>query len=439
MFLALASICMLLSLFEDRYASLATSLRKLAYSNVETRSTRYHLGGAPFYYLYHDLPKYNLLYVFNAPGVALLFTTTLITSLLLLTNISPLALLMRFVKMFDRLKMSSTDQAKPETKETREVPVPIFTSQTPKETKEAKETKEPAPVSDFMRYVKLRIPALGNNPSQTSPGGDSSSSTAEMLAIHPEQNLKSRPSLSKKEHSDAEAKALEPKVPEPKSEPEPKKAPAATKEPERHTAAETTTPKQRKDAAISAQKVYNGDFSAYQLPTLNHLTNAKKPDHSSLKKDLKRKAEVLEETLLSFGIEAKVGQINCGPTITSFEVQPAIGVKVQKIKALENDIALNMEAKSIRIIAPIPGKAVVGIEVPNAQPEEVGFKEMLAALPAKRTQVQHPCPPRQSCQWRLRYERSNKNAPLHHRRGYGIREIRLYQHHHHVDPPQCTP
>jgi S-DNA-T family DNA segregation ATPase FtsK/SpoIIIE len=82
---------------------------------------------------------------------------------------------------------------------------------------------------------------------------------------------------------------------------------------------------------------------------------------------------------LSFGIEAKVGQINCGPTITSFEVHPAIGVKVQKIKTLDNDIALNMEAKSIRIIAPIPGKAAVGIEVPNSQPQEVGFKDMLLA------------------------------------------------------------
>jgi S-DNA-T family DNA segregation ATPase FtsK/SpoIIIE len=125
--------------------------------------------------------------------------------------------------------------------------------------------------------------------------------------------------------------------------------------------------------------VHNGDFSAFQLPQLNLLTTAKKLDHSSLKKDLRHKAEVLEETLLSFGIEAKVGQINCGPTITSFEVHPAIGVKVQKIKTLENDIALNMEARSIRIIAPIPGKAVVGIEVPNAQAEEVGFKEMMSA------------------------------------------------------------
>ena len=107
------------------------------------------------------------------------------------------------------------------------------------------------------------------------------------------------------------------------------------------------------------------------------IQTPKKIDQVSLKKDLKRQAEVLEETLFSFGIEAKVGQINCGPTITSFEVHPAIGVKVQKIKALDNDIALNMEAKSIRIIAPIPGKAAVGIEVPNSEPQEVGFKDLL--------------------------------------------------------------
>ena len=99
---------------------------------------------------------------------------------------------------------------------------------------------------------------------------------------------------------------------------------------------------------------------------------------------------ILEETLLSFGIEAKVGEINCGPTITSFEVHPAVGVKVQKIKALENDIALNMQAKSIRIIAPIPGKAAVGVEVPSLHPQEVSFKEMLLSLPAKAAQIPHP-------------------------------------------------
>jgi S-DNA-T family DNA segregation ATPase FtsK/SpoIIIE len=121
----------------------------------------------------------------------------------------------------------------------------------------------------------------------------------------------------------------------------------------------------------------SGDFTTYRLPPPSLLNSAKKVDQPSLKKDLRRQAEILEETLMSFGIEAKVGEIHCGPTITSFEVHPAIGVKVQKIKAVENDIALNLQAKSIRIIAPIPGKAAVGVEVPSLCPQEVSFKELL--------------------------------------------------------------
>jgi len=117
---------------------------------------------------------------------------------------------------------------------------------------------------------------------------------------------------------------------------------------------------------------------SYKIPSPNLLSNpTQKVDSPTLKKDLVEQAAVLEETLKSFGIEAKVGEINSGPTITSFEVHPNVGVKVQKIKALENDIALNMQAKSIRIVAPIPGKAAVGVEVPAIHPQEVNFKELL--------------------------------------------------------------
>ncbi len=117
--------------------------------------------------------------------------------------------------------------------------------------------------------------------------------------------------------------------------------------------------------------------SSYLLPSFSLLSNPQQIDHPSLIKDLKKQAEILEDTLKSFGIEAKVGEIHCGPTITLFEVHPAIGVKVQKIKALERDIALNLEAKAIRIIAPIPGKAAVGVEIPSLYPQEVSLKEML--------------------------------------------------------------
>lgn len=139
--------------------------------------------------------------------------------------------------------------------------------------------------------------------------------------------------------------------------------------------------------AISDSEI---DYSNFQLPSTGLLTPATKVDRTSLKENLKVQASTLEEALSSFGIEAKVGNIHCGPTITLFEVHPAVGVKVQKIKALENDIALNMRAKSIRIIAPIPGKAAVGIEVPNPMPQEVGFKELFEAYQGGTKKLQIP-------------------------------------------------
>lgn len=131
-----------------------------------------------------------------------------------------------------------------------------------------------------------------------------------------------------------------------------------------------------------AEKICEGNplpkkSSSYKAPPSTLLSSPSLVDQPMIKKELKKQAEILEETLKSFGIDAKVGNIHSGPTIISFEVHPSIGVKVQKIKALENDIALNLQAKSIRILAPIPGKAAVGVEIPSLYPQEVSFKEML--------------------------------------------------------------
>jgi len=146
----------------------------------------------------------------------------------------------------------------------------------------------------------------------------------------------------------------------------------------------------KRTIAIRAQRVVNGDYAHFKVPPSNLLRNPQKVDLSSLKRDLRRQAERLEETLLSFGIEAKVDDIHCGPSITSFEVQPSVGVKVQKIKALESDIALNLQARSIRIIAPIPGKAAVGIEIPSIIQQEVSFKELLIAYQQRKQKAQIP-------------------------------------------------
>ncbi len=90
-------------------------------------------------------------------------------------------------------------------------------------------------------------------------------------------------------------------------------------------------------------------------------------------------AEHLVRTLRSFGVETRIVDINRGPTVTRYELQPCAGVKISKITALADDIALNLAAGNVRIEAPIPGKAAVGIEVPNKDKRTVGIREILEA------------------------------------------------------------
>jgi DNA segregation ATPase FtsK/SpoIIIE, S-DNA-T family len=235
-------------------------------------SLRHYLGGVPLYYLYHDLPRYNMERLLGNLGVGITFTLTTFISFMFLTNIKIVDVIQKIMQ------------------EKEEIALPIFDAEQIEKSL-SKPTPPPAPVKD----PEIRIKTL----------------------LEKEEKKQSRPART--------------------------------------------------------------SSGGYEIPPPSLLTNAKKVDQPLLKKELKRQAEILEETLLSFGIEAKVGDINCGPTITSFEIHPAVGVKVQKITALENDIALKLQAKSIRIIAPIPGKAAVGIEIPSPYPQEVSFKEMLIA------------------------------------------------------------
>lgn len=119
----------------------------------------------------------------------------------------------------------------------------------------------------------------------------------------------------------------------------------------------------------------------YKVPPMdllnpNSLLKLNKED----KRDLINSANKLEETLSSFGVEAKVNQVTKGPSVTRFELQPNAGVKVSKIVNLADDIALNLAAPGVRIEAPIPGKAAVGIEVPNKELTPVYLREVIESL-----------------------------------------------------------
>lgn len=117
----------------------------------------------------------------------------------------------------------------------------------------------------------------------------------------------------------------------------------------------------------------------YHLPSLDLLDNPPPVEARQIKEDLTNNARILEETLEDFGISAKVTDIERGPVITRYELEPAPGVKLNRIVALSDDIALAMKAQSIRIVAPIPGKARVGVEIPNIQSSLVYLKEVLTS------------------------------------------------------------
>ena len=123
----------------------------------------------------------------------------------------------------------------------------------------------------------------------------------------------------------------------------------------------------------------------YKFPPISLLK--KNPGAASGGKDEYRmNAQRLQETLLTFGVKVTITDISCGPTVTRYELQPEQGVKVSKIVSLSDDIKLNLAAADIRIEAPIPGKAAIGIEVPNKEAGSVYFRELVESKEFKESQ-----------------------------------------------------
>ena len=115
----------------------------------------------------------------------------------------------------------------------------------------------------------------------------------------------------------------------------------------------------------------------YQLPSANLLTNPVNIQSGMSRDELVERANFLQKSLETFGVMGKVVNVSPGPVITLFEVEPAEGVRVNKFVALSDDLARVMEASRVRVIAPIPGKSSVGIEIPNLNPDMVYFKSII--------------------------------------------------------------
>ena len=135
----------------------------------------------------------------------------------------------------------------------------------------------------------------------------------------------------------------------------------------------------KQEAVIEPKVRQELKIGDYHLPSLDLLDTPPPLEARQIKEDLEASARILEETLEDFGISAKVTDIERGPMITRYELEPAPGVKLNRIVNLGDDISLAMKAQSVRIIAPIPGKARVGVEVPNMQSSFVYLKEVLSS------------------------------------------------------------
>lgn len=124
----------------------------------------------------------------------------------------------------------------------------------------------------------------------------------------------------------------------------------------------------------------------YVFPPLSLLKPGDNRRSGNTQAQLRETAQKLEQTLKTFGVNVTVTDISCGPSVTRYEIQPEMGVKVSKIVNLADDIKLNLAAADIRIEAPIPGKAAVGIEVPNAENVMVSFRDLLESNEFKNSQ-----------------------------------------------------
>lgn len=135
----------------------------------------------------------------------------------------------------------------------------------------------------------------------------------------------------------------------------------------------------KKETEQMTEEINEGlnNIPIYKYPPLSLLENLNSSDSKTVAAELESTAEKLVSTLRSFGVETRVVDVSRGPTVTRYELQPKAGVKISKITGLADDIALNLATAGVRIEAPIPNKAAVGIEVPNRASSTVGIREVI--------------------------------------------------------------
>jgi S-DNA-T family DNA segregation ATPase FtsK/SpoIIIE len=137
-------------------------------------------------------------------------------------------------------------------------------------------------------------------------------------------------------------------------------------------------PKEKRQTKSQQAFPFLAATAGYTRPSLKLLESPPAERVGSSQEEMGQNSQILEKKLLEFGVEGRVTAVNPGPVITSYEIEPGAGIKIHRIVALADDLALGLKALSVRVVAPIPGKAAVGVEIPNQHRATVHLREILA-------------------------------------------------------------
>lgn len=170
-------------------------------------------------------------------------------------------------------------------------------------------------------------------------------------------------------------------------------APAIHRPAPRAEDAPVPSPREAREALIGRRRIHRpgaGESLPFELPSVTLLSNPPADARQIDEDDLERQAARLEETLGHYNVQGRVTDILPGPVVTMFEFEPAPGIKVSRIANLENDLAMALRATRVRIVAPIPGKGAVGIEIPSAQREVIYLREILSSSTFRNPKLRLP-------------------------------------------------
>ena len=174
------------------------------------------------------------------------------------------------------------------------------------------------------------------------------------------------------------------------------------------------------------------ELSSYKFPPLNLLSDYGGESINVRKEELEANKDKIVETLKNYDIKIQRIKATIGPAVTLYEIVPEAGVRISRIKNLEDDIALSLAAMGIRIIAPIPGKGTIGIEVPNQNPEIVSIKSLLASEKFKTQHLRTALRPWQNHLKRDIHRRPCQNAASADGRCNRTGKIGRAEYHHHI-------